>query len=44
MDALATLAFIAKINCGIRVQLICVEIRDSLAHYWSFKGETDGKR
>jgi hypothetical protein len=33
MDALATLAFIAKINYGIRVQLICVEIRDSLAHY-----------
>jgi hypothetical protein len=29
MDALANLAFMTKINCGIRVLLICVEIRDT---------------
>jgi hypothetical protein len=39
-DALATLAFVAQINCGDRVQPICIKIRNSLTYYCSVEEES----
>ena len=41
-DALATLASMAKTDYGIRVQPICIEIRNFPAHCCSIEGEVDG--
>ena len=42
VDALATLASIAKIDYEIRVQPIHIEIKNFPAHCCSFEGEIDG--
>ncbi|XP_061945039.1 uncharacterized protein LOC133669048 [Populus nigra] len=41
-DALATLASMAKTDYGIRVQPICIEIRNFPAHCCAIEGEVDG--
>ena len=41
VDVLANLASMAKIDYANRVQLINIEVRNSLAHYYSIKGEVD---
>ncbi|XP_061965340.1 uncharacterized protein LOC133689500 [Populus nigra] len=41
-DALTTLASMAKTDYGIRVQPICIEIRNFPAHCCAIEGEVDG--
>ena len=41
VDALATLAFMAKIDYGNKVQPISIEVRNYLAHCCLIKGEID---
>ena len=43
VDALATLAAMATIDLGYKVQPIHIDIRNNPAHYCSIEGEIDGK-
>jgi hypothetical protein len=42
VDALTNLTSMAKINYGNIVQPISIEVRNSLAHYYSVDGEMNG--
>ena len=42
-DALATLAAMFKVNTNVEVQLVKLEIRESLAHYACVEEEINGK-
>jgi hypothetical protein len=42
VDALATLAFMVKIDCRNIVQPISIKVRNSLAHCCLVEGEVDG--
>lgn len=43
VDVLATLKFMAKMNYWIRVQPMCIEIKNLIAHYCLVEEEVEGK-